>query len=272
MSVEEQDLVTLSVTHQVAEVKLNRPQKYNALSRQMMQSIADVGKTLSGRDDVRVVLLSGEGPGFCAGLDRDSFQAMEQSSGKQKESSGDIVRPVEGSWMNLPQHVAYIWKTLPVPVIVALHGVAYGGGLQIALGADIRIASPDARFSVMEIKWGLIPDMSFTQTIRDILPMDKAKELMFTGRVISAEEALKLNLVTKISQDCYAEAKALAEEIASKNPDAIRAGKKLLEDTWHGTPRESLALEEKLQLELIGSDNQVEAIKANFEKRPPKFS
>ena len=162
-------------------------------------------------------------------------------------------------------------KRLPVPVISAVHGVAYGGGAQIALGADIRIAAPDAKISVMEIKWGLIPDMSLTQTLRDIVPLDVAKELTFTGRVLSGEEAKELGLVTHVSEDPLSHAMDLAREIAGKSPDAIRAGKQLLETSWHADERTGLELESSLQMALIGSDNQKEAVMANFEKRAPVF-
>ncbi len=270
MSKENKNLVTLSVDNHIAEVKLNRPEKYNALNPAMIEAIIDTGRALRENEDVRAVILSGEGAGFCAGLDMEAFQGMRSASAG--ETSDSIFLPVDGSHANMPQYTAYVWKEMPVPVIAALDGVAYGGGLQIALGADIRIASPTSRLSVMEIKWGLIPDMSFTQTIRDILPLDVAKELMFTGRVISADEALKLGLVTRIADDPHAQARLLAEEIASKNPDAVRAAKALVELAWHSDVAEGLALEEKLQFELIGSPNQREAVRAVFEKRPAEFS
>ena len=169
------------------------------------------------------------------------------------------------------QRPALIWKRLPVPTIAAIHGVAFGGGCQIALGTDIRIAAPDAKLSVMEIKWGLIPDMSLTQTLRDLIPLDLAKELTFTGRIISGTEAKELGLVTHVVADPLAKAMELAREIAGKSPDAIRAGKRLLDATWHADPKTGLDLEQELQRGLIASANQIEAVKANFENRPPKF-
>jgi enoyl-CoA hydratase/carnithine racemase len=150
-------------------------------------------------------------------------------------------------------------------------GVAFGGGLQIALGADIRIAAPDAKLSVMEIKWGLVPDMSLTQTLRDLVPLDVAKELTFTGRILSGAEAKELGLVTRLADDPLAAALAMAQEIAGKSPDAIRAAKKLFEESWHADPRTGLELESTLQVALIGQPNQVEAVKANFENRAPAF-
>jgi enoyl-CoA hydratase/carnithine racemase len=173
---------------------------------------------------------------------------------------------------NHAQRPAYVWKRLQVPVIAAIHGVAFGGGLQIALGADIRIAAPDAKLSVMEIKWGLVPDMSLTQTLRDLVPLDVAKELTFSGRIMSGSEAKELGLVTRVEADPLAAAMALAREIAGKSPDAIRAGKALLEASWRADARTGLELESKLQVALIGSPNQIEAVKANFENRPAQFN
>lgn len=267
---EDISLVTIAIKDHVADVRLNRPDKYNALSPAMFQAVVDAGEKIAQLSDVRAVVLSGEGPGFCAGLDMESFQSMGSGSQNQDLDHG-IPRP-ENSVGNIGQYASHIWKSLKIPVIAAVHGVAYGGGLQIALGADIRIAAPSARLSIMEIKWGLIPDMAITQTIRDIMSMDVVKELVFTGRVLSAEEAEKLGLITRIAENPHAEAMALAAEIASKNPNAIKAGKQLLEETWHDARDKSLSLEEKLQLELIGSPNQKEAVLANFQKRAPKFT
>jgi enoyl-CoA hydratase/carnithine racemase len=160
---------------------------------------------------------------------------------------------------------------VPVPVIAAIHGVCYGGGLQIALGADIRIATPDARLSVMEIKWGLIPDMSITQTLPRLVGIDVAKELTYTGRVFSGDEAASLGVVTRVAEDPLAEAMSLAREIASKSPDAVRAAKRLFDESWNADPAESLALEASLQRTLIGSPNQIAAVTAGFTKEPAAF-
>ena len=161
---------------------------------------------------------------------------------------------------------------MSIPVITSIHGVAYGGGAQIALGGDIRIAAPDVKMSILEIKWGLIPDMSLFQTLRDLVSLDVAKELMFTGRVLNGDQAKNLGLVTHVDKNPLERAFSLAKEIASKSPDAVRAGKKLLEETWHADERLGLELEESLQRQLIGSSNQVEAITANFENREPNFA
>jgi enoyl-CoA hydratase/carnithine racemase len=264
------DLVTIDVKAGIADVRLNRPDKYNALSPDMFKAIIEAGESLAASTDVRAVVLSGNGRGFCAGLDMGSFQGMAGGGSGGGETGGLLKRDERPE--NHAQRPAYVWKRLPMPVIAAIHGVAYGGGCQIALGADIRFAAADARMSIMEIKWGLVPDMSITQTLRDLVPIDVAKELTFTGRVLSGAEAQTLGLVTHVSDDPLADAMALAEEIAGKSPDAVRAGKLLYEDSWHADERTGLEMESRLQMDLIGSANQVEAIKANFEKRPPKFS
>lgn len=272
------DLVTVEVNDHVADVRLNRPEKYNAISPGMFDALVNAGEALMNRSDVRVVVLSGNGPGFCAGLDMNSFQGMadraEQSTQKADVGSavieGDIA-PKDERPENRAQRAAYIWKKLPMPVIAALHGVSYGGGCQIALGADIRFAAPSAKLSVLEIKWGLIPDMSLTQTLRDIVSLDIAKELAFTGKTLSAAEAKEIGLVTHVVDNPLEAAFELATTIASKSPDAVRFGKRLLETSWHADERTGLQLEAKLQGKLIGSENQVEAIKANFENRDPAF-
>lgn len=264
---ESTDLVTIDITDGVADVRLNRPDKYNALSPEMFQAIVDAGETLAETPSVRAVVLSGNGRGFCAGLDMQSMAGLGGGSGgSDAELLSRDERPE-----NFAQRPAMVWKRLPVPVIAALHGVAYGGGAQIALGADIRLAAPDTKMSIMEIKWGLIPDMSLSQTLRDLVPLDVAKELTFTGRIVSGEEAQALGLITRVTDNPLDDALALARDIADKSPDAIRAGKTLLETVWHADERTGLELESSLQTALIGSPNQVEAVKANFEKRPPQF-
>lgn len=265
------ELVTVDIADGVADVRLNRPEKYNALSPEMFAAIIEAGERLADAREVRAVVLSGNGRGFCAGLDMGSFQGMAQRSENDVQAGASALLARDERPENHAQRPAYVWKRLSVPVIAAVHGVAYGGGLQVALGADIRIAAADAKFSVMEIKWGLVPDMSLTQTLKDLVPLDVAKELTFTGRVFSGDEARALGLVTRVDADPLASAMEMAREIAGKSPDAIRAGKKLLEEAWHSDERSGLALEASLQTALIGSPNQVEAIKANFENRAPNF-
>lgn len=265
------DLVTIDIDQGVADVRLNRVEKYNALSGEMFAAIIEAGESLAENRAVRAVVLSGNGRGFCAGLDMSSFQGMAGGGRSGGGGTASLLTRDERP-ENHAQRPAYVWKRLGVPVIAAIHGVAFGGGCQIALGADIRFATPDAKLSVMEIKWGLIPDMSLTQTLRDLVPLDVAKELTFTGRILSGTEARALGLVTHVVDDPLAAALELAREIAGKSPDAIRAGKQLLESSWHADERAGLELESKLQTALIGSANQLEAVKANFENRAPQFN
>lgn len=267
------ELVTIDVSPEgIADVRLNRPDKYNALSHEMFAAVVAAGESLADRKDVRVVVLSGNGPGFCAGLDMGNFQKMGSSDGAKAEKPAVIAKKagaeLPGNHAQLP---GLVWKRLPVPVIAAIHGVAFGGGCQIALGADIRVIAPDAKMSVMEIKWGLIPDMSLTQTLRDLVPIDVAKELTFTGRIMSGEEAKGYGLATRVADQPYEVAMELAREIADKSPDAIRAGKQLYETAWHADERTGLELEEKLQVGLIGTPNQKEAVMSNFEKRAANY-
>ena len=259
------DLVTIDTDAGIADVRLNRPDKYNALNMEMFEAIIAAGESLFDANDVRAVVLSGNGKGFCAGLDFESFQRIAQGDGL-----GALLergaRPE-----NFFQSTAYVWKRLPMPVIAVLHGVAYGGGCQIALAADIRIAAPKARLSVMEIKWGLIPDMAITQTLTDVVRIDVAKDLTYSGRIISGIEAAELGLVTRIDNDPLAAAFELAREIVGKSPHAVRAAKQLLDEGWRTDAATSLPLEAALQKELIGSLNQLEAVQANFDKRAPRF-
>jgi enoyl-CoA hydratase/carnithine racemase len=262
------DRVTVSIESGVADVRLNRADKLNALDHAMFTALVEVGRGLSADRAVRAVVLSGEGRGFCAGLDFASFMAM---AGSGDDAGGTLLARPADSPANFAQRAAWVWTEVPVPVIAAVHGVAFGGGLQIALAADLRIAAPTAQLSVMEIKWGLIPDMSGTQTLRHLVRVDVAKELTFTGRIVSGEEAARLGLVTRLADDPRAAALALAREIAGKSPDAIRAGKQLLNQAPLLGVAEGLRLEETLQRGLLGSANQIEAVQANMQRRAPEF-
>ena len=251
----------------VADVRLNRVEKYNALSPEMFDAITETGEMLSANNSIRAIVLSGNGRGFCAGLDFDGFQNILGSNKSSITTKSFVSDTTPG---NPAQKISMVWKCAPVPVIAALHGVSFGGGFQLALGADIRIAAPDAKFSIKEVEWGLIPDCGITQTLRELIPIDVAKELTFTGRTFGGEEALRLGIVTQISDSPLKSALNMAELIATKSPNAIRESKELFEATWHGTRSAGLALEEKLQKRLIGSPNQIETVKANFEKRSPQ--
>ena len=261
------DRVTISLEDGVADVRMNRPEKLNALDTAMFEGLVSAGRELAANPKVRAVVLSGNGRAFCAGLDFASFMGMAS----EERPARNILGREEGNPANFGQMAAYVWTSLPVPVIAAVHGVAFGGGLQIALGADIRFIAPDAQMSVMEIKWGLIPDMSGTQTLRHLVRLDVAKELTFTGRIFSGVEAVELGLATHTSDKPLDSALAMAREIAGKSPDGIRAGKQLLNQAVRGTMEEGLKLEESLQRSLVGTPNQIEAVQANMQKRAPKF-
>jgi enoyl-CoA hydratase/carnithine racemase len=261
--------VQITMEEGVADVRLSRPEKLNALDRAMFEGLVAAGQTLSSDPTVRAVVLSGEGRAFCAGLDFASFMAM---AGERDPGETLLDRRHPDSPANFAQHAAWVWTEVPVPVIAALHGAVFGGGLQIALGADIRIVAADAQLSVMEIKWGLIPDMSGTQTLRHLVRGDVARELTYTGRIIDGREAAALGLVTRVAEDPRAAALAMAREIAGKSPDAIRAGKRLLNQAPLVSVGDGLALEARLQRGLLGSANQVEAVSANMQKRPPRFT
>jgi enoyl-CoA hydratase/carnithine racemase len=258
--------VTIAMEGGVADVRLNRAEKLNALDQPMFEALVAAGTALKTDRALRAVVLSGEGRAFCAGLDFMSFMGMAESP-----AGPSLMNRVPESPANFAQRAAWVWTEVPVPVIAAVHGVAFGGGLQIALGADIRIVAPDTQFSVMEVKWGLIPDMSGTQTLRRLVRLDVAKELTFTGRIVSAHEAATLGLVTRVTEEPRSAALALAHEIATKSPDAIRSGKQLLDRCAQLSCEEGLRLEEQLQRNLIGSANQVEAVQANMQKRAPVF-
>jgi enoyl-CoA hydratase/carnithine racemase len=181
------------------------------------------------------------------------------------------MAPRTPSGANFFQQAATCWRDLPVPVIAALKGVVFGAGFQIAMGADIRFAAPDTRMSIMEIKWGIIPDMGITATVPGLIPEDRARELAYTGRIVAAEEAASIGLVTGVTDDPLAAATLLAADIATKSPDAIRAIKQLINRGWRQDPAPSLRLEAELQLAVMAGDNQREAAAANIEKRSPVF-
>jgi enoyl-CoA hydratase/carnithine racemase len=263
------ELVNVEVIEGVADVRLNRPEKHNALSAQLMRAIVDTGESLKKDKSIRAIVLSGRGKSFCAGIDTTAFTGGGMD-GSSKDGRGFVDK--DEDFPNLFQAVGYVWKQIPVPTIAALHGVTFGGGCQLALGADIRIAAPSTRMSVMEIKWGLIPDMSGSQTLRDLVRIDVAKELTFTGRIVEAQECYQLGLVTRLSEQPLEDALQMARSIAQKSPDAISFGKRLLNETWHGSETAGFRMEQELQKKLLLSKNQIEAIKANVEGRSGNFS
>lgn len=248
----------------IAHVKLNRPDKRNGLDLAMFRELTAAGTELCADKSVRAVVLSGEGKGFCAGLDWRSFMASP-------DVGTELLDRPNGAVANLAQQVAWIWQQVPVPVIAAVHGFAIGGGLQIALGADLVYASESAELCVMEGQYGLIPDMGISQTLFRRVRIDVAKDLIFTARRFSAKEGFELGLVTQLVDDPVAAARQWAAEVAKRSPHAVRAAKRLINEAWRMEPRESLALETELELPLLGSKNQLEAAQAIFEKRAPVF-
>ena len=260
-----EDRVLVEVADHVATVTLNRPDKHNALDGAMFEAIAAAARRLAGEPGLRAVVLHGAGRASARGSTWPVWRLRTEGS----TASGPALAEAPPNRFQLP---AYGWLTLPVPVIAAIHGNCLGGGLQIALAADIRIAAPDARLSVMEVKWGLVPDMSLTRTLPRLVGIDVAKELTYTGRVVSGTEARELGLVTRLDDDPLAAAGTLAAEIAGRSPDAIRSAKRLLDCSWTAEADETLALEAELQSALIGSPNQLAAVAAGLNKQPAQFT
>lgn len=257
------DRIRYTLNSGVADVRFTRGERHNALDAEQMRVVYDIGAELAARKDVRAVVLSGEGPSFCSGLDFPSFQQPGQSLASAFETDDSQIA-------NRAQRVATVWRDIPVPVIAALHGVAFGGGFQIAMGADLRIAAPDTRLCIMEIDYGLIPDMGISQTLPPVLPYDVALELTLSGRQIDADEALKLGLVTRIAEDAHAAAIALAEQFAARSPDAVRGTKALYQKSWLNQA-ELLRLEADLQQAIIARPNFAEAVGAKLQKRDASF-
>jgi len=258
------DRVRVTVENHVATVTMIRGDKHNALDAGMFSGLIAAAAEVAATPGVRVVVLHGDGPSFCSGLDVMSFA---ESGGSLNDSP--LFDREGGHRANTAQRVALDWVDLPVPVIAAIHGNCLGGGLQIALGADIRIAHPEAKLSVREIQWGLIPDMGISETLPKVLGIDVAKELTYTGRIVSGAEADALGLVTRLADDPLAAAHELAAEIAMRSPDAVRAAKQLYDRVYESGA--DLALETALQQALIGSPNQFAAAVAGMTKQPAEF-
>jgi enoyl-CoA hydratase/carnithine racemase len=259
--------VRIEIADGVAEVTLNRPDKLNALDPAMFDGLIAAGERLSKTAGLRAVVMTGAGRGFCAGLDKERFAAM---AGGNAPGFAELMTRTHGI-ANAWQQAAYVWRTLPVPVIAAIHGVALGGGFQIALGADIRYVAPDARLSILEVKWGLVPDMSGVALMRELARSDVIRELALTGRVFSGEEALAYGFATSLHADPLAAARATAKEIAARSPDAVRAIKRLLNQASDADVAAILLAESKEQAAVIGSPNQIEAVRAGVEGRPAQF-
>jgi enoyl-CoA hydratase/carnithine racemase len=261
--------VKVTIENGVADVRLNRADKMNALDAEMFTAIAETGARLKQDQGLRAVVLSGEGRAFCAGLDVERMAAV---------ANGDNLLPFSGldqrthGVANLVQHIVWLWRELPVPVIAAVHGIALGGGFQLALGADMRYVAPGTRLGVIETKWGLVPDMAGSQLMRHLAREDVVRELTFTARIFSAEEAIAYGFATRLEADPRAAALATAHEIAALSPHAVRAAKRLLNQAVATTACEGLIAETMAQKALLGSPDQIEAVRANLEKRIPAWS
>jgi len=256
--------VTIEYQDDIAIVSLNRGEKYNALDMAMFEAIVDAAKQLSQNRDIRAVILRGEGKGFCAGLDMVSVM-------KNPLNVPELLKKEHGVISNLAQDVGYLWRNVPVPVIAVTHGSCFGGGMQIALGADFRYSTPDCRFSIMEAKWGLIPDMSLSVTLRELTRIDIAKELTMTGRIFEAPEALELGLITKVCDDPFEQALIFAKSLTTRSPDAVMYAKKLFNESWISDDKTALAIETHYQKKLLGRWNHLVAASRNFFKSPLKY-
>ena len=267
------DRIRLQIDDQgVAQVSLSRPDKMNALDAAMFDALLAVGERLAGWAGLRAVVVHGEGKAFCAGLDMGRFAEMAAGQSPQG-GAGDLSRltPRSHGDANRFQQVAWQWRQLPVPVVAAVHGVALGGGLQVALGADLRYVTADVRLSMLEIQWGLVPDMAGMALLRELVRGDVARELTFSGRMVGGEEAVQLGLATRVCADPLQDALDFARAVSQRNPDAVRAAKRLLNQMQDAGPAHILLAESVEQGNLLGSANQREAVMAALEKRAPKF-
>jgi enoyl-CoA hydratase/carnithine racemase len=268
--VDERIEVTLS--EGVAQVRLNRPEKKNALDGAMFAGLVEAARRLANDRSLRAVVLSGAGDSFCSGLDFSSFSEMAEGQLDARSASvAEAARDLSRDGANRAQQIGWLWQELPVPVIAAVQGVAYGGGFHIALGADIRFIAPDARIAFVEITWGLVPDLSGTQALRRLGPRDVAKKLIFTGETVSGEKAVALGLGTELSKQPLTDALSLAREIARRSPEAVRAAKRLLNESALVSLQDGLANEFRASGALMGTPNQIEAIRARLERREPRF-
>ena len=265
--------IRITMTDGVADVRLSRPDKMNALDQAMFEALVETGSGLAKQPGLRAVVISGEGRAFCAGLDMGRFAQMAGPAEGGKTISTELRLGTRSHGIaNAAQYAVLVWRDIPVPVIAAVHGVAFGGGFQLALGADMRFVAPDTKMSVMEIKWGLVPDMGGMLLMPQLARGDVIRDVTFSGRVFSGSEALALGFATRVCDDPHTEAMAFAREVAGKSPHAIRANKRLMRVTEAGDAAAILQAESDEQIKLIGSANQKEAVTANLQKRAPNFA
>lgn len=253
----------------IADVRLTRPDKMNALDQAMFVGIAAAIDELKATKGLRVVVLTGEGRSFCAGLDLSSMSKPGDEK-KPGGATGDLVTRTNGD-ANLAQYVAWGWRELEVPVIAAAKGVAFGGGFQILSGADIRIVHPDTRCAIMEMKWGLVPDMAGFPLWRGNVRDDILRELTYTNREFNGVEAHAMGFATHVSDAPKEHAMKLAKTIANKHPQAIRGAKALCNAMHHATDQDLLVAESAEQLKVMRTPNQIEAVMASMQKRKPEF-
>lgn len=270
------DRIKVTIENHVADVRLIRTDKMNALDNAMFEALVETGDKLKADKSIRAVVISGEGRAFCAGLDMGNFQAMSaQGKDDGKSSGGSPERqPLEvrtHGIANRPQYAAWVWREVPVPVIAAVHGVALGGGFQVMMGADIRITHPETKLSILESRWGLIPDMAGTPLMRAVARDDVIRELTYTGRMFSGIEAKEMGFATKVSETPLEDAHALAAEIATKNPASTRGAKKMFNELYGTSDADALLNESILQDQIIGKPNQIEAVMSQLEGRPANY-
>lgn len=256
--------VLLTIEDGIATVTLNRGEKYNGLDMPMFKQLSHTIETLRKNRSVRVVILNANDNVFCTGLD---IKSLKNNPFKIKK----LLKKPEGVPTNLVQDVAYQWRTLNVPVIAVTHGKCLGGGLQIAMGADFRFSTPDCEFSILEAKWGLIPDMGGMVAWREVLRGDVLRDLVYTGRMVEAKEALDIGLITRIEDDPMQAAKDYAHILISQSPDALAAGKKLINDIWTANDETVLDLETTYQTRIANKWNQLAAASRNLRKKPLKY-
>lgn len=262
------DRVRIDITDGVADVRMIRADKMNAVDDPMFNALVEAGRSVAGNPEVRCVVLSGEGRAFCAGIDLNRLA----NRGDSRVADPPLERLADRTHgpANKAQYAAWVWRELPVPVIAAVHGVAFGAGFQIMLGADMRYVHPETKLAIMEIRWGLVPDMAGTVLVRGLAREDVLRELTYTGRIFSGEEAAGYGFATRVCTDPYEAAHATAREIAGKSPHAIEAAKRLW-NAEHTTVRDALVLESVEQMKLLGTPNQRETLAAHRERRDPVF-
>lgn len=265
--------ISLTLDQHVAHVELARAEKMNALDKDMFKALLETAQQIKDNGSIRAVVLSGKGGNFCSGLDKSNFASVMQGNGLNVSDDPDVktlAQRTDGIY-NQVQAVVWQWRDLKIPVIAAVEGVVLGGGLQIALAADMRYADINTQFSILEIKWGIIPDMGSTQIMRHLIRDDIVRELTYTGRIFSSQEAKNYGFITEVVDNPIDHALSIARQISQQNPQAVQACKKLLNSAPYLNVEQGLLMESELQDQIIGSSNQIEAVKAVLEKREARF-